>query len=876
MKLAYPRRSFPVLAIAMSVLLCACLALHQPNWWQPTRVAAQENGKQALEFVPEIRNGGYVISERNGQSVCQEATPSEAAQMRPQTKATQMRVIYPGRSAARTAQQTQLGLRITLRATAQLEAFPEAKAAFIRAAQNWENQILSPLSIVIDVDYGPTFFGENYRSSDILGQTATQLVGSATGYNSVRTALNAGASSLAEAAVLATLPTGQLPTDQGNLTAVVSDAAVFRALGLLTATANPELEQTQLGEPPRIGFNSNFSFDFDPSNGISPNRVDFDATATHEIGHALGFGSLVGEKELEPSSAASVTILDYFRFRPGVTMTTFSTAQRILASGGSHAFYAGGAELAMSTGRTDGTGGDGHQGSHWKADEITGVYIGVMDPTLSRGVRYQITANDLHAFDTIGYRVRSAQQQIDAAPRPLDFGDAALNTSVERTLAVHNTGGQPLQVTGMTVTNAQFSLVSPGTSFTVAANSVQNVVFRFTPTANGNQTATLTILSNDPNRPNLTVSLTGFGGVQPTQVLTSGSAFNGALTAPSVANSCQLDATQYTIQVPANATQLRVTLTGNQDLDLYARFGSRITGSSPNFTADHVSDSPNSSETITVTPGSAPTLRAGTYFVGVSNCGPGAANFALTATVTGAAALATVSAASFSGTELAAETIASAFGQNLATANASAATTPLPTTLAGSTVKVRDSGGVERLAPLFFVSAGQINFQVPAGTALGTATITVTSSSGAVSIGTINIVAVTPGLFSANANGQGAAAAVGLRVQANGSQTGVDVSRLDAPTNRFVTVPIDLGPATDQVFLVMFGTGIRYRSSLNAVTAQIGGAPAQVAFAGAQGSLVGVDQVNILIPRSLIGRGEIDVVLTTDGKNSNTVRVNIQ
>jgi uncharacterized protein (TIGR03437 family) len=234
-----------------------------------------------------------------------------------------------------------------------------------------------------------------------------------------------------------------------------------------------------------------------------------------------------------------------------------------------------------------------------------------------------------------------------------------------------------------------------------------------------------------------------------------------------------------------------------------------------------------------------------------------------------------VSAASVRGTELARDTIASAFGQNLATANASATTTPLPTSLAGSTVRVRDSAGTERLAPLFFVSAGQINFLVPTGTALGTATITVTNSNGATAAGTINIVSVAPGLFAANANGQGVAAAVAFRVRGDGSQSFEAATRLDTATNRFVSVPIDLGPASDQVFAVLFGTGIRHRSSLAAVTAQIGGVPAQVQSAGAQGG-AGVDQINVLLPRSLAGRGEVDIVLTVDGKPANTVRVNIR
>jgi uncharacterized protein (TIGR03437 family) len=85
-----------------------------------------------------------------------------------------------------------------------------------------------------------------------------------------------------------------------------------------------------------------------------------------------------------------------------------------------------------------------------------------------------------------------------------------------------------------------------------------------------------------------------------------------------------------------------------------------------------------------------------------------------------------------------------------------------------------------------------------------------------------------------------------------------------------------LGAASDQVFLLLFGTGLRQRSSLAAVTARVGGTAAPVSFAGAQGSLVGLDQVNLLLPRTLIGRGAVDVVLTVDGKTANTVGVSIR
>jgi uncharacterized protein (TIGR03437 family) len=235
----------------------------------------------------------------------------------------------------------------------------------------------------------------------------------------------------------------------------------------------------------------------------------------------------------------------------------------------------------------------------------------------------------------------------------------------------------------------------------------------------------------------------------------------------------------------------------------------------------------------------------------------------------------TVSAASFTGGTLASDSIAAAFGTALATATQAAAGLPLPTTLAGTTVKVSDSLGVERNAPLFFVSPDQANLLIPAGTAVGTANVTVTNSQGATNTGTISIAAVAPGLFTANANGTGVAAAVALRVRADGSQSFEPVSRFDAATNSFVSVPISMGPATDQVFLLLYGTGVRNRSALTAVTATIGGTSSEVSFAGAQPDFVGLDQINVRVPRSLAGRGEVDVVLMADGRTANTVRINI-
>jgi uncharacterized protein (TIGR03437 family) len=236
-----------------------------------------------------------------------------------------------------------------------------------------------------------------------------------------------------------------------------------------------------------------------------------------------------------------------------------------------------------------------------------------------------------------------------------------------------------------------------------------------------------------------------------------------------------------------------------------------------------------------------------------------------------------VSAASFaSGSGLAPESIAAAFGSNLAGGTQAASAQPLPTELAGASVRVRDSAGVERLAPLFFVSPGQINYQVPPGTASGPATVTVTNGANTIATGVATIANVAPGLFSANSNGRDVAAANAVRVRANGSQQFEAVARFDSALNRFVPVPIDLGPEGDVVFLVLYGTGLRFRNSLSTVNASIGGVNCEVLFAGAAPGFVGLDQINVRLSRSLAGRGEVDVALVVDGKAANTVRVSIR
>ena len=140
---------------------------------------------------------------------------------------------------------------------------------------------------------------------------------------------------------------------------------------------------------------------------------------------------------------------------------------------------------------------------------------------------------------------------------------------------------------------------------------------------------------------------------------------------------------------------------------------------------------------------------------------------------------------------------------------------------------------------------------------IGPATVTVTSADGGTVTGSVGIVVVAPGLFTADAGGEGVAAAFYLRVAADGART----QDLTFDPNTQASVPIDLGSESDEIFLLLFGTGIRGFTSQ--VTATVGGENVPVLGPGPQGQFVGLDQVNIgPLPRSLAGRGEVDIILS--------------
>jgi len=184
----------------------------------------------------------------------------------------------------------------------------------------------------------------------------------------------------------------------------------------------------------------------------------------------------------------------------------------------------------------------------------------------------------------------------------------------------------------------------------------------------------------------------------------------------------------------------------------------------------------------------------------------------------------------------------------LATGDSQANPKNPPATLGATQVRVRDSAGVERLAPMLSASAGELKYVVPAGTATGRASVAITVNGQVVSTSPLDISDIQPALF-------GTPYLVRIR---NGM---AKVEPVDVQLWRWT---IDLGPATDQVYLVIAATGLRNRSSSQNVALRFAGysglADLPAAYAGPQGEYAGVDQINIPLRRFPPGQAPEDGV----------------
>ncbi len=409
------------LLVALGACVAALPLVLQPSTSAGASTTQFQSVKAATSGVK-----SFIVQMNGGAASCRAATSAEAPLTIPAADNRGVPISQLQTDASVYAPITDAGggLIINLVALSQLQNDANRStviAAFQRAANNWAARIKTPITLTIKVDYGVNTPSGSPFPAGIVGSTGSGTV--AVDYAIARANLISGASSAAESAIYNSLPPSGVPVNTGNGSAVEVTRSIGQALGFVPLDPNTAVAT--------ISFNKNFAFDFNPDNGINSNQLDFVGTATHEIGHALGFISGNGE-----GSTAPVTSWDLFRFRPGTTPATFATAQRIMTiGGGSQVYYTtqtfavGGTstnELGLSTGGPDPGLGDGdeNQSSHWKDDDLTGRYIGIMDPTIANGELMLTTENDFSAMETLGWNLVSNNFP-PAPPPPVDNDDFA-------------------------------------------------------------------------------------------------------------------------------------------------------------------------------------------------------------------------------------------------------------------------------------------------------------------------------------------------------------------------------------------------------------------------------------------------------------------
>jgi PEP-CTERM motif len=307
---------------------------------------------------------------------------------------------------------------------------PQANQAFIDAGNRWS--ALFTDNVTINMTVGQVALG-----AGILASTGSARY--LTNYASTAAALSADATSANDAIAVANLTPGSSfgmlinrtadnpngaasatpyldNNGSANNSSIRMTSANAKALGF--ASAGSIVGNCVAACDASITFATAFAWDYDPTDGITAGAYDFVGIATHEIGHALGFIS--GVDILDGNGAAPGFNSDLFTYVNTLDLFRYSAASTGAAGGAvidwtadTRAKY-----FSIDRGVTVGPGfstgrafGDGQQASHWKDS----LGLGIMDPTAAQGELLAISANDIKAFDVIGWNLRTA---VAAVPEP--------------------------------------------------------------------------------------------------------------------------------------------------------------------------------------------------------------------------------------------------------------------------------------------------------------------------------------------------------------------------------------------------------------------------------------------------------------------------
>ena len=195
-----------------------------------------------------------------------------------------------------------------------------------------------------------------------------------------------------------------------------------------------------------------------------------------------------GKVGVGKQATQSISISNTGTTTASITQATFSNPQ----------FSLSGATFPMSMA----TG----QSSNWTI-AVTPTSAGTITGTLT------VLGSDGSSSATLNLSATAVTPgaQISLSSSAVQFGTVSIGSTGNANLAISNTGGTDLSISVISITGPEFGLTGISTPKTISAGQSVPVALAFKPTAAGALSGSLTITSNDPTNPTMTVSLNGTG-----------------------------------------------------------------------------------------------------------------------------------------------------------------------------------------------------------------------------------------------------------------------------------------------------------------------------------------------------------------------------